>query len=70
MKYTGEKVIYRGERNILVNHEKQIVKKGTGEEITMLPATGGIGVNLFYAVGAFLIIGGLFLAVMKGLGGK
>ena len=36
----------------------------------MLPATGGIGVNLFYAVGAFLIISGVFLAVMKGLGRK
>ena len=46
------------------------MKNRTGGKITMLPATGGIGVNLFYAVGAFLIIGGLFLAVMKGLGGK
>ena len=36
----------------------------------MLPETGGIGVNLFYAVGVLLIIGSVFLAVMKGMGGK
>lgn len=32
----------------------------------ILPATGGIGVNIFYATGALLVIGSLFLAVMKG----
>ena len=36
----------------------------------MLPSTGGIGVNVFYATGALLVIGAVFLAVMKGLGGK
>ena len=36
----------------------------------MLPATGGIGVNVFYAAGALLVIGSVFLAVMKGLSGK
>jgi LPXTG-motif cell wall-anchored protein len=32
----------------------------------MLPSTGGIGVNIFYATGALLVIGAVFLAVMKG----
>ena len=36
------------------------------EEERMLPATGGIGVNIFYATGALLVIGAVFLAVMKG----
>lgn len=36
----------------------------------MLPATGGIGVNVIYAVGAILVIGAAFMAVMKGLRGK
>ncbi len=40
------------------------------EEERMLPATGGIGVNAFYATGALLVIGAVFLAVMKGLSGK
>lgn len=40
-------------------------KQGTGGEI-MLPATGGIGVNIFYAAGALLVIGSVFLAVMRG----
>jgi len=36
----------------------------------MLSATRGIGVYVFYAAGTLLIIGGVFLAVMKGLSGK
>lgn len=32
----------------------------------MLPSTGGIGVNVIYAAGALLVIGSVFLAVMRG----
>lgn len=47
--------------------DHRVRKGGKG---CMLPATGGIGVNVFYATGALLVIGGLFLAAMKGLSGK